>query len=126
LKIGPKVFFKFCHRDFGGGSARARGRRGNFLGTSTATQCSGTAHCEASTFPLALKSFVGTCRGPNSICNDVSVGPDHALYIANTINSKIYKLPAVLPLPNYSWKIARFMASTESHTSLQVKSAAAW
>jgi sugar lactone lactonase YvrE len=32
--------------------------------------------------------------GDNSICNDFSVGPDHALYITDTINSKIYKLPA--------------------------------
>jgi sugar lactone lactonase YvrE len=30
----------------------------------------------------------------NSICNDFSIGPDHALYITDTINSKIYKLPA--------------------------------
>jgi sugar lactone lactonase YvrE len=32
--------------------------------------------------------------GDNSVCNDFSVGPDHALYITDTINSKIYKLPA--------------------------------
>ena len=32
--------------------------------------------------------------GDNSICNDFSVGPDHALYITDTLNSKIYKLPA--------------------------------
>jgi sugar lactone lactonase YvrE len=32
--------------------------------------------------------------GDNSICNDFAVGPDHALYITDTINSKIYKLPA--------------------------------
>jgi sugar lactone lactonase YvrE len=32
--------------------------------------------------------------GDNSICNDFSVGPDKALYISDTINSKIYKLPA--------------------------------
>ena len=32
--------------------------------------------------------------GENSICNDFSVGPDKALYISDTINSKIYKLPA--------------------------------
>jgi sugar lactone lactonase YvrE len=32
--------------------------------------------------------------GDNSICNDFSIGPDHALYITDTINSKIYKLPA--------------------------------
>jgi sugar lactone lactonase YvrE len=32
--------------------------------------------------------------GDNSICNDFSLGPDHALYITDTANSKIYKLPA--------------------------------
>ncbi len=32
--------------------------------------------------------------GDNSICNDFSLGPDKALYITDTANSKIYKLPA--------------------------------
>jgi sugar lactone lactonase YvrE len=32
--------------------------------------------------------------GDNSTCNDFSVGPDKALYIADTANSKIYRLPA--------------------------------
>jgi hypothetical protein len=32
--------------------------------------------------------------GDNNICNDFSIGPDKALYISDTINSKIYKLPA--------------------------------
>jgi sugar lactone lactonase YvrE len=32
--------------------------------------------------------------GDNSVCNDFSVGPDKALYISDTANSKIYKLPA--------------------------------
>jgi sugar lactone lactonase YvrE len=32
--------------------------------------------------------------GENSTCNDFSVGPDKALYISDTANSKIYKLPA--------------------------------
>jgi hypothetical protein len=32
--------------------------------------------------------------GDNSVCNDFSVGPDKALYITDTVNSKIYKLPA--------------------------------
>jgi sugar lactone lactonase YvrE len=31
--------------------------------------------------------------GDNSTCNDFSVGPDKALYISDTANSKIYKLP---------------------------------
>jgi sugar lactone lactonase YvrE len=32
--------------------------------------------------------------GDNSTCNDFSVGPDKALYITDTANGKIYKLPA--------------------------------
>jgi hypothetical protein len=32
--------------------------------------------------------------GDNSTCNDFSIGPDNALYISDTANSKIYKLPA--------------------------------
>jgi sugar lactone lactonase YvrE len=32
--------------------------------------------------------------GDNSTCNDFSVGPDKALYISDTANSKIYRLPA--------------------------------
>src|ERR1700691_477006 len=32
--------------------------------------------------------------GDNSVCNDFSVGPDKALYISDTTNSKIYKLPS--------------------------------
>jgi hypothetical protein len=32
--------------------------------------------------------------GDNSTCNDFSVGPDKALYITDTANGRIYKLPA--------------------------------
>lgn len=32
--------------------------------------------------------------GDNSICNDFSIGPDSALYITDTVNAKIYRLPA--------------------------------
>jgi len=32
--------------------------------------------------------------GDNSTCNDFAIGPDRALYITDTANSKIYKLPA--------------------------------
>jgi hypothetical protein len=32
--------------------------------------------------------------GDSSVCNDFSIGPDKALYISDTSNSKIYKLPA--------------------------------
>ena len=31
--------------------------------------------------------------GDNSTCNDFSIGPDKALYITDTVNAKIYKLP---------------------------------
>ncbi len=51
----------------------------------------------------ALRSFdlnTGTPKirwnlpGDNSTCNDFAIGPDKALYIADTANSKIFKLPA--------------------------------
>jgi sugar lactone lactonase YvrE len=32
--------------------------------------------------------------GDNSTCNDFAIGPDKALYISDTVNSKIYRLPA--------------------------------
>jgi sugar lactone lactonase YvrE len=32
--------------------------------------------------------------GENSTCNDFAIGPDKALYITDTANGKIYKLPA--------------------------------
>lgn len=32
--------------------------------------------------------------GDNSTCNDFAIGPDKALYISDTANGKIYKLPA--------------------------------
>jgi sugar lactone lactonase YvrE len=35
--------------------------------------------------------------GENSTCNDFAVGPDKALYITDTANGKIYKLPAGAP-----------------------------
>jgi len=37
--------------------------------------------------------------GENSTCNDFSVGPDKALYISDTANSKIYKLAAGATTP---------------------------
>ncbi len=51
----------------------------------------------------ALRSFDLTTGAPklrwnlpgdNSTCNDFTIGPDKALYISDTANSKIYKLPA--------------------------------
>jgi sugar lactone lactonase YvrE len=32
--------------------------------------------------------------GDNNVCNDFSIGPDKALYITDTANGKIYRLPA--------------------------------
>jgi sugar lactone lactonase YvrE len=32
--------------------------------------------------------------GDNSVCNDFAIGPDKALYISDTSNAKIYRLPA--------------------------------
>lgn len=32
--------------------------------------------------------------GENTVCNDFAIGPDKALYITDTANAKIYKLPA--------------------------------
>jgi hypothetical protein len=32
--------------------------------------------------------------GDNSTCNDFAIGPDKALYLSDTANSKIYRLPA--------------------------------
>jgi len=31
--------------------------------------------------------------GDNNVCNDFTVGPDHALYISDTAGAKIYRLP---------------------------------
>jgi len=51
----------------------------------------------------ALRSFDLTTGAPkirwdlpgdNSTCNDFAIGPDKALYITDTANSRIYKLPA--------------------------------
>src|SRR6202045_3818679 len=51
----------------------------------------------------ALRSFDLTSGAPkirwnlpgdNSTCNDFAIGPDKALYISDTANSRIYKLPA--------------------------------
>lgn len=32
--------------------------------------------------------------GENTVCNDLAIGPDKALYITDTANGKIYRLPA--------------------------------
>lgn len=40
-----------------------------------------------------------TLPGDNSTCNDFSVGPDHALYISDTANAKIYRLAPDAQVP---------------------------
>lgn len=56
----------------------------------------------------ALRAFDITTRtqklrwnlpGDNSTCNDFSIGPDKALYISDTANSKIYRLAAGATTP---------------------------
>jgi len=37
--------------------------------------------------------------GDNSVCNDFAIGPDKALYVTDTANSKIYKLAAGASIP---------------------------
>jgi hypothetical protein len=37
--------------------------------------------------------------GDNSTCNDMSIGPDKALYFTDTANSRIYKLPSGATTP---------------------------
>jgi sugar lactone lactonase YvrE len=37
--------------------------------------------------------------GANSVCNDISIGPDRALYITDTINGRIYWLAAGASIP---------------------------
>jgi hypothetical protein len=70
------------------------------LWTCQLTPVPGTAPPQRHT---ALRSFDLTSGAPkirwnlpgdNNVCNDFAIGPDKALYISDTINSKIYKLPA--------------------------------
>ncbi len=72
----------------------------NTLWTCQLTPVPGTTPAQRRT---ALRSFdlaTGSPKirwnlpGDNSICNDFAIGPDKALYLADTFNSKIYKLPA--------------------------------
>lgn len=37
--------------------------------------------------------------GDNNVCNDMSIGPDKALYISDTANAKIYRLAAGAQVP---------------------------
>ncbi len=44
--------------------------------------------------PTGAQKLRWNLPGENSTCNDFAIGPDKALYISDTANSKIYKLPA--------------------------------
>ncbi len=72
----------------------------NTLWTCQLTPVPGTTPVQRHT---ALRSFDLTTGAPkirwnlpgdNNVCNDFAIGPDKALYITDTINSKIYRLPA--------------------------------
>jgi hypothetical protein len=72
----------------------------NTLWTCQLTPVPGTTPAQRHT---ALRSFDLTTGAPkvrwnlpgdNNVCNDFAIGPDKALYISDTINSKIYRLPA--------------------------------
>jgi len=72
----------------------------NTLWTCQLTPVPGTTPAQRHT---ALRSFDLTTGAPkirwnlpgdNNVCNDFAIGPDKALYITDTINSKIYRLPA--------------------------------
>ena len=41
-----------------------------------------------------VQNFRWNLPGDNSTCNDFAIGPDKALYITDTANGKIYRLPA--------------------------------
>ena len=45
--------------------------------------------------------------GDNNVCNDFAIGPDKALYITDTANGKIYRLPAGASTAELSWSIGR-------------------
>src|ERR1700721_454688 len=72
----------------------------NTLWACQLTPVPGTAPAKRHTALRAFDLSTGAVKlrwnlpGDNSVCNDFSIGPDKALYISDTINSKIYKLPA--------------------------------
>jgi hypothetical protein len=72
----------------------------NTLWTCQLTPVPGTAPVQRHTALRGFDLSTGAQKlrwnlpGDNSTCNDFSVGPDKALYISDTANSKIYKLPA--------------------------------
>ena len=72
----------------------------NTLWTCQLTPVPGTApvkrHTALRSFDLStgVQKLRWNLPGDNSTCNDFAIGPDKALYIADTANSKIFKLPA--------------------------------
>jgi hypothetical protein len=72
----------------------------NTLWTCQLTPVPGTAPVQRHTALRGFDLSTGAQKlrwdlpGGNSTCNDFSVGPDKALYISDTSNSKIYRLPA--------------------------------
>lgn len=72
----------------------------NTLWTCQLTPVPGTAppqrHSALRSFDLATGApkIRWNLSGDNNTCNDFAIGPDKALYITDTINSKIYRLPA--------------------------------
>src|SRR6202161_3604489 len=72
----------------------------NTLWTCQLTPVPGTAPAKRHTALRGFDLSTGTQKirwnlpGDNSTCNDFAVGPDKALYISDTANSKIYRLPA--------------------------------
>jgi sugar lactone lactonase YvrE len=71
----------------------------NTLWTCQLTPVPGTIPVQRHTALRGFDLTTGAARlrwnlpGDNSICNDFAIGPDKALYITDTINSKIYRLP---------------------------------
>jgi sugar lactone lactonase YvrE len=72
----------------------------NTLWTCQLTPVPGTTPMKRHTALRGFDLSTGTQKarwnlpGEDSICNDFAVGPDKALYITDTINGKIYRLPA--------------------------------
>ena len=72
----------------------------NTLWTCQLTPVPGTAPVKRQTALRGFDLSTGAQKlrwnlpGDNSTCNDFAVGPDKALYISDTANSRIYKLPA--------------------------------
>ena len=73
---------------------------GNMLWTCQLTPTPGTTPVQRHTTLRGFDLSIGTQKvrwnlpGDNSTCNDFAIGPDKALYITDTANGKIYRLPA--------------------------------